>query len=183
MDRAAALNLGFDQFTFASNRRSMRSGTIPASTGSRATHEHRLEYRLSAQAARRSLKEVCAIRIAGKTVPADLHRSPHTLSRDRQRCIRAARPNARAGKFTACLLQPPSGDVSAARVGRWSTKIIGRFYNGRDHSTVCHDIQRIEALSESDPEVDALLSDLKRRLAKPFDSHVAEIKLGQTRSS
>jgi hypothetical protein len=38
----------------------------------------------------------------------------------------------------------------AARVGRWSTTIIGRFYGGRDHSTVCYGIQRIESLSESD---------------------------------
>ena len=52
----------------------------------------------------------------------------------------------------------------AARLGRWSTTVIGRFYNGRDHSTVCHGIQRIEALRESDAEVDALLSELKTRL-------------------
>ncbi len=26
----------------------------------------------------------------------------------------------------------------AKNVGRWSTTRIGRFYNGRDHSTVCH---------------------------------------------
>jgi hypothetical protein len=52
----------------------------------------------------------------------------------------------------------------AARVGRWSTTAIGRFYNGRDHSTVCHGIQRIDSLRESDPEVDTLLSDLKRQL-------------------
>ncbi len=35
--------------------------------------------------------------------------------------------------------------------------MIGRFYNGRDHSTVCYGIQRIETLRESDPEVDALV--------------------------
>lgn len=52
----------------------------------------------------------------------------------------------------------------AARFGRWSTTVIGRFYNGRDHSTVCHGIQRIEALRESDPEVDALLCELKQQL-------------------
>ena len=52
----------------------------------------------------------------------------------------------------------------AARVGRCSTTVIGRFYNGRDHSTVCHGIQRIEALRESDPGVDALLSELKKQL-------------------
>ena len=54
----------------------------------------------------------------------------------------------------------------AARVGRWSTTVIGRFYNGRDHSTVCHGIQRIEALRDSDPDVDALLSELKAQLLK-----------------
>jgi chromosomal replication initiator protein len=42
-------------------------------------------------------------------------------------------------------------------VGGWTTTVIGRFYNGRDHSTVCYGIQRIEALRESDPEVDALV--------------------------
>ena len=46
----------------------------------------------------------------------------------------------------------------------WSTTQIGRFYHGRDHSTVCHGIQRIEALRESDPEVDALLTELKHQL-------------------
>jgi hypothetical protein len=54
----------------------------------------------------------------------------------------------------------------AARVGRWSTTAIGRFYGGRDHSTVCYGIQRIESLSESDSEVDALLADLKRQLGE-----------------
>jgi hypothetical protein len=52
----------------------------------------------------------------------------------------------------------------AARVGRWSTTVIGRFYNRRDHSTVCHSIQRIEALRESDPEIDALLCELRKQL-------------------
>jgi hypothetical protein len=42
--------------------------------------------------------------------------------------------------------------------------VIGRFYGGRDHSTVCYGIQRIESLSETDPEVDALLTDLNRQL-------------------
>jgi hypothetical protein len=54
----------------------------------------------------------------------------------------------------------------AKHVGRWSTTVIGRFYNGRDHSTVCYGIQKIEALRESDPDVDALLSELKRELGE-----------------
>lgn len=57
----------------------------------------------------------------------------------------------------------------ARHVGRWSTTAIGRFYNGRDHSTVCHGIQRIEALRESDPEVDALVTDLKQQLFREHD--------------
>lgn len=53
----------------------------------------------------------------------------------------------------------------ARHVGGWSTTQIGRFYSGRDHSTVCHGIQRIESLRESDPEVDTLLTQLKQQLA------------------
>jgi chromosomal replication initiation ATPase DnaA len=32
----------------------------------------------------------------------------------------------------------------AKHVGGWSTTRIGKFYNGRDHSTVCHAIARIQ---------------------------------------
>lgn len=52
----------------------------------------------------------------------------------------------------------------AARVGLSSTTEIGRFYHGRDHSTVCHAVGRIEALRETDPEVDALLRELTAQL-------------------
>ena len=52
----------------------------------------------------------------------------------------------------------------AARIGHWSTTEIGRFYNGRDHSTVCYGIQRVESLRESNPEVDAVLTLLKQQL-------------------
>ena len=57
----------------------------------------------------------------------------------------------------------------AKHVGGWSTPMIGRFYNGRDHSTVIHGIQRIEALRESDPDLDALLSELKDQLTPRHD--------------
>jgi hypothetical protein len=56
----------------------------------------------------------------------------------------------------------------AKHVGGWSTTVIGRFYNGRDHSTVCYGIQRIESLRGSDPEVDALITDLKQQLGEEF---------------
>ena len=57
----------------------------------------------------------------------------------------------------------------AKHVAGWSTTCIGRFYNGRDHSTVIHGVQRIQALRDSDPEVDALLSELKDQLARSYD--------------
>jgi hypothetical protein len=58
----------------------------------------------------------------------------------------------------------------ARHVGRWSTTVIGRFYNGRDHSTVCYGVQRIETLRENDPSVDALITDLKHELSTGDDS-------------
>ncbi|MGH9633017.1 MAG: helix-turn-helix domain-containing protein, partial [Bryobacteraceae bacterium] len=42
-------------------------------------------------------------------------------------------------------------------VGGWSTSRIGRFYNGRDHSTVCYAVRRIESLRQRDTAVDALV--------------------------
>jgi len=62
----------------------------------------------------------------------------------------------------------------AARIGRWSTTVIGRFYGGRDHSTVCYGIQRIEALRETNPEVDALLAELRGRLQDDDRSDLAQ---------
>lgn len=53
----------------------------------------------------------------------------------------------------------------AKHVGGWSTTLIGRFYNGRDHSTVCYGIQRIGSLRENDPDVDAIITELKRQLS------------------
>jgi hypothetical protein len=41
-----------------------------------------------------------------------------------------------------------------------STTMIGRFYNGRDHSTVCHAIKRIQVLRDSNAKIEGLLSSL-----------------------
>jgi hypothetical protein len=57
----------------------------------------------------------------------------------------------------------------AKHLGGWSTTLIGRFYNGRDHSTVCHGNQRIEAFRERDPAVDALLTELKQHFHRGGD--------------
>jgi hypothetical protein len=52
----------------------------------------------------------------------------------------------------------------AKHVGGWSTTRIGKFYNGRDHSTVCYALKRIEALRQADSDVDALLANLTNQI-------------------
>src|SRR6266446_6504037 len=41
----------------------------------------------------------------------------------------------------------------AKRTGGWSTTRIGRFYNGRHHTTVLHAIEKIERLRGGDPRM------------------------------
>ena len=48
----------------------------------------------------------------------------------------------------------------AKHVGGWSTTRIGRFYKGRDHSTVCYALKRVAALREDDSAVDSLVASL-----------------------
>lgn len=52
----------------------------------------------------------------------------------------------------------------AKHVGGWSTTRIGKYYNGRDHSTVCYALKRIAALREANPEVNALLTNLTNEI-------------------
>jgi len=48
----------------------------------------------------------------------------------------------------------------AQEVGGWSTTRIGKFYNGRDHSTVCYAVRRISILRQQYVAVDTLLTAL-----------------------
>jgi len=57
-----------------------------------------------------------------------------------------------------------------SQVGGWSTTQIGKFYNGRDHSTVCYAIGRIRVLRETEPEVDGLLTVLTSELRERTES-------------
>ena len=52
----------------------------------------------------------------------------------------------------------------AKHVGGWSTPQIGRFYNGRHHTTVLYAIEKIERLRSQEPSVDALLEVLTGEL-------------------
>lgn len=70
----------------------------------------------------------------------------------------------------------------AKTVGGWTTTLIGCFYNGRDHSTVCYGIQRIDALRESDPDVDALITSLRPQLTRG-NSIAPNAEIDECRSS
>ncbi len=64
----------------------------------------------------------------------------------------------------------------AKTVGRWTTTIIGRFYNGRDHSTVCYCIQKIEKLVQSNPEIEALVADLRKLLVTDSENGLSTMR-------
>ena len=53
----------------------------------------------------------------------------------------------------------------AKRVGRWSLSQIGRFYNGRHHTTVLHAVEKIERLRRTDEAVDAFVDVLTAALS------------------
>jgi hypothetical protein len=61
----------------------------------------------------------------------------------------------------------------AKHVGGWSTTRIGRFYNGRDHSTVCYAVKKIEVLRNSHPQVEELLATLEGEIALEVEGNRA----------
>ncbi len=57
----------------------------------------------------------------------------------------------------------------------WSVTKIGKFYNGRHHTTVCYAIRRIEALRGINTEVDGLLNDLTEEIkSSPASDAIVE---------
>jgi hypothetical protein len=52
----------------------------------------------------------------------------------------------------------------AKHVGGWSLPTIGKFYNGRHHTTVLHAVAKIERLRRGDEALDALLDVLASTL-------------------
>ena len=68
-------------------------------------------------------------------------------------------------------------------VGGWSTTRIGRFYNGRDHSTVSYAIRRIESLRASDAEFDALVCSLTEQCKQIDFEQVVMRRAGASGSS
>src|ERR1700722_13163465 len=67
------------------------------------------------------------------------------------------------------------GMYLAKNVAGWSTTRIGRFYNGRHHTTVLHAIAKIERLRRTDETMDALIEVLSAALS----SEVPEERVGR----
>jgi hypothetical protein len=53
----------------------------------------------------------------------------------------------------------------AKNVVGWSTTKIGRFYNGRHHTTVLHAIEKIERLRQTDESLNALIQVITAELS------------------
>ena len=62
----------------------------------------------------------------------------------------------------------------AKNVGGWSTTRIGRFYNGRHHTTVLCAIGKIERLRKTDESVDALIEVLTAVLSAKMECRFTE---------
>jgi len=57
----------------------------------------------------------------------------------------------------------------AKHVAGWSTTRIGRFYNGRHHTTVLHAIAKVERLRQADETLDALIEVLTAALSPAME--------------
>jgi hypothetical protein len=57
----------------------------------------------------------------------------------------------------------------ARNVMGWSTSKIGRFYNGRHHTTVLHAIDKVERLRQTDGSFDALVEVLTSALSPQME--------------
>lgn len=73
----------------------------------------------------------------------------------------------------ACLSRQVSMYL-AKYIGGWSTTRIGRFYNGRHHTTVLHAIEKIERLRQTDDSLDALIEVITAALSPRTESRFTD---------
>jgi hypothetical protein len=73
----------------------------------------------------------------------------------------------------ACLSRQVSMYL-AKNVGGWSTTRIGRFYNGRHHTTVLHAIEKIERLRQTDESLYALIEVITAELSPGMEGSLTE---------
>ena len=71
----------------------------------------------------------------------------------------------------------------AKHVGGWSMVKIGRFYNGRHHTTVLHAIQKVQRLRCEDDSVDALIEVLTAALREDAGVVADQVKAVAARVS
>jgi len=68
------------------------------------------------------------------------------------------------GNVQPCCIQPADCDVLGQPRRRLGTKAIGKFYNGRPHTTVLWALIRIGSLRASGPRVEGLLPSLTQEI-------------------
>ncbi len=67
----------------------------------------------------------------------------------------------------------------AKNVAGWSSTRIGRFYNGRHHTTVLYAIAKIERLRKADETVDALIEVLTAALSPAMEVNPPNSLIGE----
>jgi hypothetical protein len=67
----------------------------------------------------------------------------------------------------------------AKHVGGWSMVKIGRFYNGRHHTTVLHAIQKVQRFRSEDESIDGLVQVLIVALRENVGSNSVHCTTGQ----
>lgn len=72
-----------------------------------------------------------------------------------------------------CLSRQVSMYLAKNVVG-WSTTRIGRFYNGRHHTTVLHAIEKIERLRQTDESLNALIEVITAELSPATQDYFPE---------
>jgi Bacterial dnaA protein helix-turn-helix len=78
------------------------------------------------------------------------------------------------GNQSAACLSRQVSMYLAKNVGGWSTTRIGRFYNGRHHTTVLHAIEKIERLRQTDESLDALIEVIIAELSPGTEGRFTE---------
>jgi hypothetical protein len=79
-----------------------------------------------------------------------------------------------AGNHSAPCFSRQVSMYLAKTVAGWSTTKIGRFYNGRHHTTVLHAVQKIERLRQTDESVDTLIEGLTSELSLGTEGRFTE---------
>jgi hypothetical protein len=68
----------------------------------------------------------------------------------------------------------------ARNVVGWSTTKVGRFYNGRHHTTVLHAIEKIERLRQTDESLNALIEVITAELSPGTEGFTERLQHGWT---